>query len=147
MGRIAEPAPGIRERVRRPVSRLLENLLSQILVVDDSPMVRKILRRVLEGMGERIVEASNGREALASCSVSMPDAILIDATLPASDSYDFVKQLRRMHGGARPRVVFCMTENDVAQIARAMHEGADDFMMKPFEAEHVRSKFSPVADP
>ena len=52
-----------------------------------------------------------------------------------------------MQGGNRPKVVICLNENDVAQIARAMHAGADDFMMKPFDADHVRSKFTFVYAP
>ncbi len=112
---------------------------SHVLVVDDSTVVRKIVRRILEGMGVRISEATDARQALAACSISMPDAILIDVS--TLDSQEFLKQLRRMHGGDRPKVVICLNENDVAQIARAMRAGANDFMMKPFDADHVRSKF------
>jgi two-component system, chemotaxis family, chemotaxis protein CheY len=71
----------------------------------------------------------------------MPDAILVDASMPTLDGYEFLRQLRRMPGGSRPKAVICLNENDVAQIARAMHAGADDFMMKPFDSDHVRSKF------
>ena len=47
-----------------------------------------------------------------------------------------------MHGGDGPKAIICLNENDVAQIARAMHAGASDFMMKPFDADHVRAKFA-----
>jgi two-component system chemotaxis response regulator CheY len=47
-----------------------------------------------------------------------------------------------MHGGDGPKAVICLNENDVAQVARAMHAGASDFMMKPFDADHVRAKFA-----
>jgi two-component system, chemotaxis family, chemotaxis protein CheY len=113
----------------------------RVLVVDDSPGVRTIVRRILEGPNLQISEASNARQALAACSISMPDAILVDASMPMLDGYEFLKQLRRMPGGNRPKAVICLNENDVAQIARAMHVGADDFMMKPFDSDHVRSKF------
>jgi two-component system chemotaxis response regulator CheY len=46
-----------------------------------------------------------------------------------------------MPGGEKPKIVFCTSEHDVSQIARAMHAGADDFIMKPFDRELVRSKF------
>ena len=117
-----------------------------VLVVDDSPGVRTIVRRILEGPNLQISEASNARQALAACSISMPDAILVDASMPALDGYEFLRQLRRMPGGNRPKAVICLNENDVAQIARAMHAGADDFMMKPFDSDHVRSKFTFVND-
>jgi two-component system, chemotaxis family, chemotaxis protein CheY len=113
-----------------------------VLVVDDSTVVRKIVRRILESVNLRVSDSSNGRQALAACSISMPDAILVDACMPTLDGHEFLRQLRRMQGGNRPKVVICLNENDVAQIARAMHAGADDFMMKPFDADHVRSKFT-----
>jgi len=47
-----------------------------------------------------------------------------------------------MHGGDGPQAIICLNENDVAQIARAMHAGASDFMMKPFDADYVRAKFA-----
>jgi two-component system, chemotaxis family, chemotaxis protein CheY len=117
-----------------------------VLVVDDSPGVRTIVRRILEGPNLEISEASNARQALAACSISMPDAILVDASMPTLDGYEFLRQLRRMPGGNRPKAVMCLNENDVAQIARALHAGADDFMMKPFDSDHVRSKFTFVDD-
>jgi two-component system chemotaxis response regulator CheY len=116
--------------------------MRHVLVVDDSSGVRTIVRRSLEGPNLEISEASNARQALAACSISMPDAILVDAGMPTLDGFEFLKQLRRMPGGSRPKAIMCLNENDVAQIARAMHAGADDFMMKPFDCDHVRSKFT-----
>lgn len=118
-----------------------------VLVVDDSTVVRKIVRRILEGANVRISEAANARQALAACSISMPDAILVDAGMPTPDGHEFLRQLRGTQGGNRPKVIICLNENDVAQIARAMHAGADDFMMKPFDADHVRSRFTFVYAP
>lgn len=112
-----------------------------MVVADNSIVVRKIVRRIFESMGARVSEATDGRQALAACAIAMPDAILIDANMPTLDPPEFLKQLRRMHGGERPKVVICLNEHDVVQIARAMRAGANDFMMKPFDADHVRSKF------
>jgi two-component system chemotaxis response regulator CheY len=115
--------------------------MKQVLVVDDSPVIRKIARRILEGMRFRTSEAADGRQALAACSFMMPDAILVDANMPVLDGYEFLKELRHMPGGEKPRIVFCTTEHDVSQIARAMHAGADDYIMKPFDREGVQNKF------
>jgi two-component system, chemotaxis family, chemotaxis protein CheY len=118
--------------------------MKQVLVVDDSPVIRKIARRILEGMRLQTSEASDGKEALAACSFLMPDAILLDWSMPVLDGFGFLKQLRRMPGGDRPKVVFCTSEYDVAHIARAMHAGADEFMMKPFDREIVQAKFEEI---
>ncbi len=118
--------------------------MKQVMVIDDSPVIRKIARRILEGLSLRTSEAADGRHALAACSFDMPDAILVDAHMPASPSGDFLRELRKMPGGERPKVVLCTIEHDVSQIARAMHAGADDFLLKPFDREHVRTKFANI---
>jgi two-component system, chemotaxis family, chemotaxis protein CheY len=115
-----------------------------VLVVDDSTMIRKIVRRVLEGMNLQVSEASDVRQALSICSMSMPDAIFVDGSMPTLDGCEFLRKLRRMHGGEAPKAIVCLNENDVAQIARAMHAGASEYMMKPFDADHVRAKFASV---
>ena len=118
--------------------------MKQVLIVDDSTVIRKVARRILEGMDLQVVEAEEGRQALEVCSLSMPDAILLDWNMPVMDGYDFLKALRRMDGGDIPKVVFCTTENDIAHIARAMHSGADEYIMKPFDTEIIRSKFEQI---
>ncbi len=118
--------------------------MKQVLVVDDSPVIRKIARRILESMHLNTLEAADGRQGLTSCSFEMPDAIFLDGAMPVLDGYEFLKELRAMPGGDRPKVVFCTSEHDVAQIARAMHAGADDFIMKPFDREHVKAKFESI---
>jgi len=118
--------------------------MKHVLVVDDSPVIRKIARRILDGMRFQTSEASDGKDALAACSLQMPDAILVDANMPVLDGFGFLKQLRRLPGGDWPKVVFCASEYDIAQIARAMHSGADDVIMKPFDKELVRSKFEAI---
>jgi two-component system chemotaxis response regulator CheY len=118
--------------------------MKQVLVVDDSPVIRKIARRILEGMRFETSEASDGKQALAACSFEMPDAIMVDWSMPVLDGYDFLRELRRMPGGDRPKVVFCASEYDVASIARALHAGADEFMMKPFDRDIVQAKFEEI---
>jgi two-component system, chemotaxis family, chemotaxis protein CheY len=114
------------------------------LVVDDSSVIRKVARRILEGLDFQIVEAENGEEAIESCRKNLPDAILLDWNMPKMDGYDFLRMLRRLPGGDRPKVVFCTTENDVAHIARALHAGANEYIMKPFDKDIVEAKFQEV---
>jgi two-component system chemotaxis response regulator CheY len=114
------------------------------LVVDDSSVIRKVARRILEGLDFEIAEAENGEEAIESCRKNLPDAILLDWNMPKMDGYDFLRALRRLPGGDRPKVVFCTTENDVAHIARALHAGANEYIMKPFDKDIVEAKFQEV---
>ncbi|MGE0036060.1 MAG: PleD family two-component system response regulator [Xanthobacteraceae bacterium] len=114
------------------------------LVVDDSSVIRKVARRILEGLEFKISEAEDGEAALTACREQMPDAILLDWNMPKVDGYEFLRILRRLPQGDRPRVVFCTTENDVAHIARALHAGANEYIMKPFDREIVEAKFQEV---
>lgn len=114
------------------------------LVVDDSSVIRKVARRILEGLEFQISEAEDGARALDACKRELPDAVLLDWNMPVMDGYDFLCNLRRLPGGDRPKVVFCTTENDVAHIARALHAGANEYIMKPFDKEIVAAKFQEV---
>jgi two-component system chemotaxis response regulator CheY len=114
------------------------------LVVDDSSVIRKVARRILEGLNFKISEAEDGQQALEECKREMPDAVLLDWNMPVMDGYEFLKALRRMPEGDRPKVVFCTTETDVVHIARALHAGANEYIMKPFDREIVEAKFQEV---
>ena len=114
------------------------------LVVDDSSVIRKVARRILEGLNFKISEAEDGQQALDQCRRELPDAVLLDWNMPVMDGYDFLKALRRLPGGDRPKVVFCTTENDVVHIARALHAGANEYIMKPFDKDIVTAKFQEV---
>ncbi len=118
--------------------------MKHCLVVDDSAVIRKVARRILEELRFSATEAENGREALDQCRMSMPDVVLLDWNMPVMDGYEFLGNLRRMPGGDAPKVVFCTTENDVAHIARALHAGANEYIMKPFDKDIVTAKFQEV---
>ncbi|HEY4855421.1 MAG TPA: response regulator [Xanthobacteraceae bacterium] len=118
--------------------------MKNCLVVDDSSVIRKVARRILEGLDFEISEAEDGEQALDVCRLHMPDAVLLDWNMPRMDGYEFLRALRRMPDGDRPKVVFCTTENDVAHIARALHAGANEYIMKPFDKEIVEAKFQEV---
>jgi two-component system chemotaxis response regulator CheY len=112
--------------------------MKNCLVVDDSSVIRKVARRILEGLEFQIAEAEDGEQALEACRRQMPDAVLLDWNMPKMDGYEFLRALRRMPHGDRPKVVFCTTENDVA------HAGANEYIMKPFDKEIVEAKFQEV---
>ncbi len=110
------------------------------LIVDDSKVVRTVVRRILEDMQVEVREAENGRAALDACLVGMPDAILLDWNMPVMTGIDFLHRLRSIEGGAHPVVLFCSTENDVRHITEALDAGAAEYVMKPFDSEILLSK-------
>jgi two-component system, chemotaxis family, chemotaxis protein CheY len=116
--------------------------MKHCLVVDDSRVIRKVARRILEDLSFAIDEAEDGAMALDRCRAAMPDAILLDWNMPVMDGLQFLKALRLEAGGEKPVVVFCTTENDMTHIAAAMEAGANEYIMKPFDRDILQSKFS-----
>jgi len=114
------------------------------LVVDDSRVVRKVARRIVEDLGFSCEEAEDGQKAYDYCSGTMPDAILLDWNMPIMSGIEFLEKLRQMPNGKTPKVVFCTTENDMAHITRAMNAGANEYIMKPFDSEIIESKFTQI---
>jgi two-component system chemotaxis response regulator CheY len=117
--------------------------MKSCLIVDDSTIVRKVARRILEDIDYIVDEAEDGQEAFDKCRQEMPDAILLDWQMPIMGGIEFLKLLRAYVGGQAPKVVFCVTENDIGQIALALKAGATDYMMKPFDRDILEAKFLP----
>ena len=115
--------------------------MSICLVVDDSRVVRKVARRILEELGFTCEEAEDGQLAYEFCLKNMPDVILLDWNMPVMSGIEFLEKLRSMPSGQDPKVVFCTTENDMNHIQRAIGAGANEYIMKPFDTEIIKSKF------
>ena len=114
------------------------------LVVDDSKVIRKVARHILESMSFSVEEAADGQEALTFCRANRPDVILLDWNMPVMSGIEFLEKLRQMPNGKGPKVIFCTTENDMAHITRAMNAGANEYIMKPFDSEIIESKFTQI---
>jgi two-component system chemotaxis response regulator CheY len=119
--------------------------MKHVLVVDDSSVVRKIARRIVEGVAMRVSEANDCMQALEMCAQEMPDAIILDASLEGLKPLDFVRELRQSAGGDAPRIIYCSAENDVIHLAGAMRSGANMFMLKPFNRAELLSRLQDLA--
>ena len=114
------------------------------LVVDDSKVIRKVARRILEEFKFEIEEAVDGQDAWQRCKQRLPDMVLLDWNMPVMNGFDFLRQLRAASLPNQPIVVFCTTENDMAHIRAAMDAGADEYIMKPFDREIIEAKLIQV---
>lgn len=115
------------------------------LVVDDSRVVRKVARRILEANNFTVSEAGDGQLALDACRQAMPDCILLDWNMPVVDGITFLRNLRSEFGPDKPLVVFCSTENDLDHIEMAISSGAQEYIMKPFDEEILIGKLGQAA--
>ena len=118
--------------------------MKSCLVVDDSRVVRKVARRIVEDLGFVCDEAEDGQKAYEACEQKMPDAVLLDWNMPVMNGIEFLVKLRAMDGGTHPKVIFCTTENDMSHIQKAIQSGANEYIMKPFDSEIIELKFEEV---
>lgn len=114
------------------------------LIVDDSKVMRILARRMVEPLGFSITEAEDGSVAVACCQRSMPDVILLDWYMPVMDGLEFLQKLRVIPGGDKPKVIFCTTESNPVHIQEAITAGANEYVMKPFDADILRDKFTQI---
>ncbi|GEQ97910.1 response regulator [Iodidimonas gelatinilytica] len=118
--------------------------MKSCLVVDDSKVIRRVARRILEELDFSIEEAVDGKDALGACERMSPDVVLLDWNMPVMDGLEFLKQIRGRSDLRQPVIVFCTTENDMNHIRLAMEAGADEYIMKPFDREIIEAKFAQV---
>ena len=114
------------------------------LVVDDSRVIRKVARRILEAHDYAVIEVENGEQALNACRASLPDCVLLDWNMPVMNGIDFLRHLRSEFGPGNPPVVFCTTETEMSAILQAIEAGAQEYIMKPFDEEILVGKFEQV---
>lgn len=114
------------------------------LIVDDSRVIRRVARHILESLDFAVDEAENGQQGLDYCQTAMPDVVLLDWNMPVMTGIEFITLLRKEPGGDKPKVVFCTTENDMAHIREAISAGADEYVMKPFDHETIQIKLQLV---
>jgi two-component system chemotaxis response regulator CheY len=119
--------------------------MNRCLIVDDSRVMRKVARSILEDLQFDAAEAEDSDAALEYCRAHMPELILLDFDLPKTGGgMEFLRKLRHEHEGKRPIIVFCATENDVSQISEALEAGANEYVQKPFDREALKTKLIAV---
>lgn len=109
-----------------------------VLVVDDIPVNRQVLRGILAPFGYRITEAAGAPDALAHIAREAPDLILCDVHMPAGDGFDLVERVKRSeHWRHIPFIFISSTAWDARDQRRAMELGADKFISRPIDPQKV----------
>lgn len=112
------------------------------LVVDDSRVVRKAARRILEKHGFAVEEAEDGQVALHACRARMPNLVLLDWNMPVMDGFTFLQQARAEFGSEQPLIMLCTTESGFEKIVQALEAGAQEYIMKPFDEAILAGKLT-----
>ena len=113
----------------------MKAISGSILVVDDDPDIRDILRDTLNSLGARVITASNGQEGLERVNKESPELVLLDIEMPIKNGLDVLKELRQ--NGSDATVLMITAYGTIERAVEAMREGAFDFISKPFDLDHI----------
>jgi two-component system, chemotaxis family, chemotaxis protein CheY len=116
--------------------------MGHCLVVDDSKVIRKVARHIIESLGLTVEEAEDGQQALDACLAQNFDVVLLDWNMPVMSGMEFLTALNDSDVDHRPKIMFCTTENGTAHIRAAIENGADEYVMKPFDRETLERKMA-----
>ena len=108
-----------------------------ILVVDDEPQIRRVMRTTLTSHGYTVLEAKNGEEALESIRAQRPDLILLDVNMPGMSGLDVCREIR--HTSEVPIIMLTVRNSEQDKVL-ALDAGADDYVVKPFGAEELMAR-------
>lgn len=108
-----------------------------VLIVDDSPSVRKMVQMTLAAAGYDTIEAEDGQDALEKVLSTHVDAVLTDQNMPRLDGLGFIRKFRETPRALGVPVVFLSTESDAAIKAQAKEAGATGWMVKPFDQNQI----------
>ena len=110
--------------------------MAKILIVDDAAIMRMMIKDILTKNGYEVVaEAANGVEAVELYKSHQPDLVTMDITMPEMDGIEAVKQIKAVNPAAK--VIMCSAMGQQSMVMDAIKAGANDFIVKPFQADRV----------
>lgn len=114
--------------------------MAKILIVEDSPTVRATVKLSVDYKNATVLEAATAVEGVALYDKERPDLVFLDINLPGADGFVVLRRIRSLDVARKTKVVMLTGDNRKETIARAITEGADDFIAKPFSPLVLREK-------
>jgi len=112
----------------------------KVLIIDDSPVIRELVRDAFQAEGFRVLEAPNGEEALKAAWKDHPDLIIADIKMPGIDGWEVCRQIRKHPYTSFIPFIFLTEKREVSDRIKGLEMGADDYMTKPFEPEELLAR-------
>jgi len=113
---------------------------AKILIVDDEPFNVDVLLQELEELDYELITASDGKEALDKIKNQQPDLILLDLMMPVLDGFAVLSEIKMDNELRDIPVIIVSAASDSKSIVKGIKQGADDYVTKPINAEHLKSK-------
>ncbi len=111
---------------------------TRILVVDDDPKIRTVVRRGLAYEGYRVIEAASGEEGLEKAREHLPQLVVLDVMMPGIDGLEVTRRLRA--GGDDVAILMLTARDEVKDRVEGLETGADDYLVKPFNFEELLAR-------
>ncbi|MEX0306536.1 MAG: PP2C family protein-serine/threonine phosphatase [Ruegeria sp.] len=116
--------------------------IRRVLVVDDSRLQRRILVASLKKWGFEVLEADSGEAAIELCATDPPDLVLSDWVMPGMGGLEFCHAFRNLDSEQYSYFILLTSKSEKQEVARGLDAGADDFLIKPLEADELRARIS-----
>jgi adenylate cyclase len=113
---------------------------AKVLIVDDEPFNVDVLQQELEDLNYEIITAFNGREALDKINSEQPDLILLDLMMPVLDGFAVLAEIKADTFLRTTPVIIVSAANDSKSVVKGIKQGADDYITKPIDADHLKNK-------
>lgn len=110
---------------------------SRVLVVEDDPHIRRLVRAALQRAGHAVAEAASAREGLSLLDIEKPDAVLLDLGLPDRDGIELIQIIRARSPAG---IIVISAREDTAEKVTALDLGADDYLTKPFDTDELLAR-------
>ena len=124
--------------------------MPKILIADDEPHIRLLIEQAIEELedeGVEILTATNGEEALSMILSEAPDLVLLDVMMPGMDGFQVCERLRRDPRTAAAHVIFLTAKGQEYDRARGQQAGADTYITKPFDPDHLLETAREIVGP
>jgi adenylate cyclase len=113
---------------------------AKVLIVDDEPFNVDVLQQELDELEYHIITASNGKEALEQIKKHQPDLILLDLMMPVLDGFAVLSEIKGDNSLRDIPVIIVSAADDSKSIVKGIKQGADDYITKPIDADHLKKK-------
>jgi CheY-like chemotaxis protein len=113
---------------------------AKVLIVDDEPFNVDVLQQELEDLDYQIITASNGQEALDKIRSQQPDLVLLDLMMPVLDGFAVLSEIKADNDLRNIPVIIVSAANDSKSVVKGIKQGADDYITKPVDADHLVKK-------
>ncbi len=116
--------------------------IKKILVVDDSPTERHVMKTLLTGGGYEVITAESGEEAIAKARSELPDLVLMDIVMPGLNGYQATRTLSRDQVTRNIPIIVCTTKGQETDRIWGLRQGAQDYLVKPVNGQELLAKIA-----